>query len=367
MLRRLEWTVLRPLDGLLPGQHRTFWRGHGLELADLRLYQPGDDPRHIDWNLTARTGEPHVRLFAEERELAAWFLVDLSGSVAPARDGGPRAETVATGFVAVLASVLARQGCRVGALIYRPQAATAPRGAAARDRADARRGGAGEGARPARADAPAATRPTLAGAGIEPVPPGAGRRQVLRLLQALRAPVAAPAPHATELARLLDAAAGSIPRRSLVFVVSDFLGAPGWQAPLGRLARRHDLMAVRVTDATDALLPGLGWVRFEDAETGEQLAVDTDAPGFAARLAALAAERDTAITDALAAAGADTLELAAGDDLLDALLRCIALRQRRPPGLAPRRWHKVRPPGGAAPAVGAGASAPLAPAQGAPR
>lgn len=117
LLRQLEWTVIRRLDGLLQGDYRTLWRGAGLDLADLRVYQHGDDVRHIDWNVTARLNEPHVRQFTEDRELSAWFLLDLSGSI----DFGSDERTklaVSEGFVAVLARLLTRHGNRVGALLY---------------------------------------------------------------------------------------------------------------------------------------------------------------------------------------------------------------------------------------------------------
>ena len=123
LLKRLEWTVLRRLDGLLQGDYRTLMRGAGLDLADLREYQHHDDVRHIDWNVTARLQQPYVRQFTEDRELAAWFLVDLSGSV----DFGSNRFTkrrIARDFVAVLARLLTRHGNRVGALLYGNQVDT---------------------------------------------------------------------------------------------------------------------------------------------------------------------------------------------------------------------------------------------------
>src|SRR4249920_2698370 len=118
LLKRLEWTVLRRLDGLLQGDYRTLMRGAGLDLADLREYQHGDDVRHIDWNVTARLQTPHVRQFTEDRDLTAWFLLDLSGSI----DFGSADRTklaLAEGFVTVLARLLTRHGNRVGAVFYR--------------------------------------------------------------------------------------------------------------------------------------------------------------------------------------------------------------------------------------------------------
>ncbi|MDE2566252.1 MAG: DUF58 domain-containing protein, partial [Burkholderiales bacterium] len=117
LLRRLEWTVLRRLDGLLQGDWHTLWRGAGLDLAGLREYEPGDDVRHIDWNVTARLPQPYVRQYHEDRELEAWFLLDVSGSVDFGSDGSTKL-ALARGFVAALARVLTRQGNCVGALCY---------------------------------------------------------------------------------------------------------------------------------------------------------------------------------------------------------------------------------------------------------
>ena len=115
LLRRLEWTVIRRLDGLLQGDYRTLFRGFGLDLADLREYQYGDDVRHIDWNVTARLQTPYVREYHEDREVTAWFLLDLSPSV-DFGSGEVRKRSVAADFVAVLARVLTRHGNKVGAL-----------------------------------------------------------------------------------------------------------------------------------------------------------------------------------------------------------------------------------------------------------
>ena len=116
-LRRLEWTVIRRLDGLLQGNYRTLMRGTGLDLADLREYQHHDDVRHIDWNVTARLQVPHVRVFTEDREMAAWFVLDLSPSI-DFGSGRQAKREVSIGFVGVMARLLTRHGNRVGALIY---------------------------------------------------------------------------------------------------------------------------------------------------------------------------------------------------------------------------------------------------------
>ena len=287
ILRRLEWTVLRRLDGLLHGDYRTLFRGTGLDFADLREYQFHDDVRHIDWNVTARLATPYVREYNEERDLTAWFLLDLSGSV----DFGSSATLksgVARDLVAVLARVLTRHGNRVGAMMYGHRVDTV-------------------------------------------IPPRSGRRHVLHLMHAIasRAALPAAAAHATRLAELLDTALATCKRRSLVFVVSDFVSAPGWQKPLAALAQRHDVVAVRLYDPLELALPDLGLLVIEDAETGEQVFVDTHDRGFRKRFAAIAERRERELREGLAAAQVDALELCTADDLGDALMRFADLRKRR--------------------------------------
>ncbi|MFP8779157.1 DUF58 domain-containing protein [Hydrogenophaga sp. RWCD_12] len=332
LLRRLEWTVIKRLDGLLQGDHRTLMRGTGLDLADLREYQHHDDVRHIDWNVTARLQQPHVRVFTEDREMAAWFLLDLSASV-DFGSGERRKREVLQAFAGVLARLISRHGNRVGAMLY------GSRGAAAVDAV---------------------------------LPARGGRLQVLRLLNMLNTPVALRAtpsrgrhqpsgkagpavssanagPKAsaqavggtTRLSDLLRAAAHTVRQRSTVFVVSDFISEPGWEKPLGELARRHDVVAVRLVDPLELELPDLGLLTIRDAESGEQLLVDTHDKGFRQRFARIAAQREAQLLESLGRSGVDTLELSTDDDLAEAILRFVALRQRRvqrrvvPAGLRP--------------------------------
>jgi uncharacterized protein (DUF58 family) len=289
-LRRLEWTVIRRLDGLLQGDYRTLMRGTGLDLADLREYQHHDDVRHIDWNVTARLQTPHVRVFTEDREMSAWFVLDLSRSV-DFGSGKKAKREISAGFVGVLARLLTRHGNRVGALVY--------------------------------------------GTDLEAViPPRSGRRHVLHLLHAMerRADKIEAAPTQkgmTRLADLLKSAATLMPRRSTVFVVSDFLSEPGWERPLGQLVQRHEVIAVRLFDPLELELPDLGLVPLRDAETGEQLWVDTHDAGFRKRFARLAAEREATLRASLARAGVDALELSTSDDLVEAIVRFADMRKRR--------------------------------------
>jgi uncharacterized protein (DUF58 family) len=275
LLKRLEWTVIRRLDGLLQGDYRTLFRGAGLDLADLREYQHHDDVRHIDWNVTARLQLPYVRQFTEDRELTAWFLVDLSASV----DFGSNEltkRTVAREFVGVLARLLTRHGNRIGAL-----------------------------------------------------PAGQGRLHVLNLLQRMGARPEQSAAGATNLRDLLMAAQGTIKRRGSIFVISDFFSAPGWEKALAQLAMRHEVTAVRLFDPMEMELPDLGLVTMSDAESGEHIVVDTHDKGFRARVKAAAEARETALLSGLARAGVDTLELATHDDLMDSILRFADLRKQR--------------------------------------
>ena len=299
ILKRLEWTVIRRLDGLLQGDYRTLLRGSGLDLADLREYQHHDDVRHIDWNVTARLNTPHVRVFTEDREMAAWFLLDLSPSI-DFGSGDQRKVNVSAEFVAVLARLLTRHGNRVGALLY--------------------------------------------GAGMDTmIPTRSGRRHVLHLLNSIRTAPAAVAGResgVTRLHELLHSGANTIKRRSTVFVVSDFISEPGWEKPLAMLAQRHEVVAVRLLDPLELELPDLGLLTIRDAETGEQVLVDTHDKGFRKRFARIAAQREAELRQAFTRAGVDALELSTDDDLVGAILRFTDMR----------KWRSRMAAGGAFPA-----------------
>ena len=299
LLRRLEWTVIRRLDGLLHGDYRTLFRGFGLDLADLREYQFNDDVRRIDWNVTARMQTPYVREYHEDREVSAWFLVDLSGSIGFG-SGAQTKQMLTVDFVAVMARLLSGHGNAVGAMCY------------------------GQ-----RVDQVIAAR--------------TGRRHVLHLLQQLEARgpslptshqrAGPPQPRrtgtATDLGELLRAATQLIKRRSLVFVVSDFISEPGWPSALAQLSQRHEVVAIRMHDPLESSLPDIGLITVEDAETGEQLFVDTGDRAFRQRFEAIAAARETTLREALARAGVDALELSTEEDLADGVLRFADLRRQR--------------------------------------
>ena len=285
ILRRIEFTVARRLDGMLHGDYRTLFRGFGLDLADLREYQLHDDVRHIDWNVSARLQQIHVRDFHEDREVTAWFLVDLSPSI----DFGSGAVTkraVAVDFVALMARLLTAHGNRVAAVLY--------------------------------------------GDRIERVlPGGSGRRHVLALLNALLAPRVVNSRRTTDLAQMLDQSVPMLKRRSVVFVLSDFMSEPGWARGLEALARRHEVIAVRLHDPLESALPDLGMIVVEDSETGERLFVDTRDRRLRERFEHEVSEREQALRDALGRAGVDTLELATDEPLADAVVRFSEMRRLR--------------------------------------
>ena len=281
----LEWTVIRRLDGLLHGDYRSLFRGFGIDLADLREYQYHDDVRHIDWNVTARLQTPYVRVYNEDRDVTAWFLLDLSPSVSFGSER-VRKRSVAIEFVTLLARLLSRHGNPVGALFYG-------------DRVD-----------------------TV-------IPARSGRRHVLHILGRMLSRPERPRSAATNLKDLLQTGRQVIPRRSLVFVVSDFISTPGWEESLALLARRHEIVAVRLYDPLEMELPDLGLLVFQDAETGEQAWVDTHDHSFRVRFAAAAGRREAALHSAFGDAGVDALELSTSDDLVDAILRFADLRKRR--------------------------------------
>jgi len=283
ILQRLEWTVIRRLDGLLQGDYRTLFHGAGLDFNDLRPYQFADDVRTIDWNTTARLREPHIKRYNEDRQLDAWFLVDTS----PSLDFGtkrPKRELVVD-LVGTLAATLARHGNRVGACLF-------------------------DGSLPRLF--PAAT----------------GRKSVLTILRALLEPNHETTAE-TDLSVLLNAMAGVLARRALVFVISDFYSTPGWQVPLGMMAHRHEVLAVRIHDPSENQLPDLGAVWFEDAETGGQLLVDTRDRGFQRRLAQVYGERDKTIEVLFKRAGVDVQTLSTADDFVRSLLGWAERRKFR--------------------------------------
>jgi len=287
ILLRLDWDVIRRLDGLLQGDYRSLFYGFGVDFADLREYQPEDDIRYIDWNVTARMNTPYVRQYLEDREITAWFLLDMSPSVDFGAVGTPlEKRTMLVDFVSVLARLLTRHGNRVGAMMY--------------------------------------------GSSIQhTVPARGGKVQVLRLINdMLKQPRLARVPR-TNLKPFFESALHTLKRRSLVFVISDFMSEPGWERPLSMLGQKHEVVAIRLMDPREMELPDVGMVVMEDAETGEQLFVDTHDAKFRQRFLDAVQKREEELAAAFRRAGVDMLTLSTEDDLIKAILRFAKRRQRR--------------------------------------
>jgi uncharacterized protein (DUF58 family) len=285
VLLRLDWQVIRRLDGLLQGDYRTLFYGFGVDFADLREYQPEDDIRYIDWNVTARMDTPYVRQYSEDRELTAWFLLDLSPSV----DFGAlehQKRSMLTDFVAVLARLLTRHGNRVGAMMFN-------------------------------------------GHTQHVVPARSGKIQVLRLINDMMRQPRLPRAPFTNLSVLLQNALNTIRRRSLIFVISDFISEPGWEKPLNLLNQHHEVLAIRLWDPREVEMPDVGVVVMEDAETGEQLYVDTHDRKFRQRFHEAAVRREAALQESFKRAGVDALSLSTEEDLVRAIVRFAQQRKMR--------------------------------------
>ena len=284
VLQRLEWKVLKRLDGRIQGDYRTLLYGSGIDVADLREYQAGDDVRHIDWNVTARMDTPYVRTYLEDRELTAWLLLDRSASMSFGPTDRPKG-AVLIELAAALARLLVRGGNSVGAILYDNTVE-------------------------------------------QTIEPRSGRNHVLRLTRELMKPTVSTGA-ATDLAGLLVAAHRTIKRRSLVIVISDFVSQPGWERPLLTLGERHEVIALKLHDPRESELPDAGWLVVEDAETGELLSVDTSDPEFRRRFADVARQQSDDIAAAASQAGVDLHDVSTEDDLVATLVRIAHRRKGR--------------------------------------
>jgi len=290
LLVRLEWRVIRRLDGRVAGGYRTAHRGTGTDLVGLREYTEGDDARYIDWNVTARLNEPQLRVFTEDRELTVWLVLDRSASMTVGAPGRGKDEVLSE-LALVLARLFGRGGNRVGALLYDTGA-------------------------------------------VRVVPPGTGRRHTLRIgAELARTAGGRPRPDqhssTTDLAAMLDAVAKLARRRALIVVISDFIGDGDWGRSLLRLTPRHEVVALRVIDVADDELPDVGLVVVEDAETGEQLVIDSGDPLLRARLRAGVEDRDARLAAGMRRAGVPIHRIGTDDDLATALIEVVASTQRR--------------------------------------
>jgi len=284
LLHRLEWQVIRRLDGILQGTYRTAVRGIGTDFFDLREYEPGDDVRHIDWNVTARMDTPFVRRYTEDRELTAWLLLDRSPSMGFGPIDRPK-EIVSSELATTVARLLTRGGNRVGAVLFDAEIE-------------------------------------------EVIRPRSSRNHVLTLVRSLLRPARQNAA-VTDLTGALEFALATIARRSLVVVMSDFITAPGWERPLLQLTRRHEVVAIRLLDPREYELPDAGVIVVQDSETGEQLLVDSSDAEFRQRLRRAGEHREAELRRLTARAGVDITEVSTTDDLVQALVRIVAARRWR--------------------------------------
>jgi uncharacterized protein (DUF58 family) len=283
-LRTLELTVRRRLDGLLQGNHIGLVPGPGSEPGDARAYQPGDDVRRMDWAVTARTTEPHIRQTDADRELETWLVVDLSASL----DFGTAAcekRDLAVAAVAAMVHLTRGGGNRIGAVVATGERTVRlpPRGGLANARGLIR----------AIAEVPRA--------------PEGTRGNLVEAIEQLRRPPR---------------------RRGLAVVISDFLGEPEWERPLRALSARHDLLGVEVIDPRDLELPEVGTVVLADPETGRQREVDTT-PLLCREFAAASAEHRERVAAALRRCGAGHLVLRTDRDWIADIVRFAVARKRQ--------------------------------------
>jgi uncharacterized protein (DUF58 family) len=272
LLRALDINIGRRMDALLAGDYRSSVHGEGTELAQLRPYVPGDDVRRIDWNVTARTGEPHVRVNLAERVLVTWLVLDASASMRFGTADRRKAD-VAEGVAIALGHVATRRGNRLGIV-------------------------------------------TFGDAQPRMLPPRQGRMGLIGLLGALRAEDDGAVRGAMALGEAARRTGALARQRALVAFVSDFRGPLDWRRPLLELAGRHDVLAVEIRDPREQELPNAGELWLVDPETGRQLRVDTRSAKLRQRFAAAAAEERSGLARTLASIGVRHVVLSTAGDWL---------------------------------------------------
>jgi uncharacterized protein (DUF58 family) len=290
LLRALDLHIRRRMEGLLAGDHRSTILGSGTELAQVRPYEIGDDVRQIDWNVTARTGEVHVRVQVAERVLVTWVVLDMSPSMAFGTADRRKAD-VAEGVAVAVSHVASRRGNRLGVVTF--------------------------------GDGPTRT-----------LPPRQGRAGMLGLLLALGGLPEQPPPPAqgsepTSLARALAWTAGIARQRSVVVVVSDFRGPRDWRRPLLELAGRHELLAVEIRDPREQELPSVGALWLVDPETRRLIRADTASAHLRERFATAAANERAGIATTLASLGIRHVVLSTSGDWLRPLAGFLQQREHR--------------------------------------
>jgi uncharacterized protein (DUF58 family) len=283
LLRALEVSIQRRVEGLLAGDYRSALLGDGTELAQVRPYVPGDDVRRIDWNVTARTGEPHVRVLLAERVLVTWVVLDTSPSMEFGTADRRKAD-VAEGVALAVGHVATRRGNRLGLV-------------------------------------------TFGDSSPHSVPPRQGRVGLIGLLTALRREAGGDGVGSTSLGEALTRAGALARQRALMVIVSDFRGPRDWRRPLLALAGKHDVVAVEIRDPLEQRLPNAGELWLVDPETGRQLRVDTADVRLRERFAKAAAEERSGLASSLTSVGVRHLVLETSGDWLRSL--AIFLRRRQ--------------------------------------
>jgi uncharacterized protein (DUF58 family) len=286
VLRRLELDISRRLDGILHGDHRGLVPGHGSELGEARIYEPGDDVRRIDWNVTARTAVTHIRETIADRELECWLVVDRSASL----DFGTAAEEKRDVVLAAAAGVgilTARGGNRVGAMVVDSN-------------------------------------------GAATIPPRQGRKHLMSILSRIEGSGRADGSPSLSLKESLDRVRQLARRRGLVVVLSDFVDPPeDWRHSLAAIATRHEVLCIEVVDPRELQLPNAGVLTLVDAETGRVREIDTRRRKVRDAYATAAADHRQAVASAVHGTGADLLRLDTNGDWLGALVAHVERRRRR--------------------------------------
>lgn len=285
VLKRIRGIHLRTrhlVDDVMGGEYLSAFKGRGMEFEEVREYQPGDDIRTIDWNVTARMGHPFVKTFREERELTVMVLVDVSASGRFGTHSRSKNE-VAAELAAILAYTAIRNNDKVGLLLFTD---TVERY----------------------------------------IPPRKGRGHVWRVIREVMQHK--PRQARTDLGAALDFLNRVHRKRSICFVISDFLD-DGYQRPLRLTSQAHEVIAVSISDPREQSLPPVGFIELEDAETGELLLVDTGDPIFNRNFSSTAHKRSKAREDSFRAMKVDHIALRSDEDTLGPLLRYFRLRERR--------------------------------------
>jgi uncharacterized protein (DUF58 family) len=340
-VKRIQFVTGRQVSDVMAGAYLSVFKGRGMEFDEVRPYVPGDDVRAIDWNVTARTGEPHVKRFVEERELTVMLLVDVSAS----QDFGSGRRSkleAAVELSALLAMSAVENGDKVGLLLfhggadlYIPPRKGGKHALRVVREVLARGEGAVAGSNRSALSVPR----DAARGGVNPpaLPAERGRegplgivlpRAVRRWFARLAAKTRDEPRRSTSIAAALEFCRQVLPRRAVLFLISDFLD-DGYLQVLRHANRKHDVVAALITDPREAEMPPAGLVTLEDAETGRLRLIDTRSASFRSELAARARDRQTSLRDQLRATGMDLVVFDASGSMVDPLLRFFRERERR--------------------------------------